>query len=176
MFISPTDPPRRRGHTQLQEPPANSILFRESNSNTPKPMTDDPHTDPQDGVPAGPVPPSGAPPRQSTGGTVRWTPPSPERLQRMLPQYEVLEMIGHGGMAAVYQARQISLDRVVAIKILPPEAADDELDFIARFKNEARTMAKMLHPAIVAVFDFGETPEGQLFIVMEYVDGTDVPK
>ena len=83
-------------------------------------------------------------------------------------------MIGHGGMGAVYRARQISLDRLVAIKILPPEAADDETQFIQRFKNEARTMAKLSHPAIVTVFDFGETAEGQLYFVMEFVDGTDV--
>ncbi|MCE9519255.1 MAG: protein kinase [Verrucomicrobia bacterium] len=137
-------------------------------------MSDQPNTDPQDAATAGSAPLSGAPPHRTTGGSMRWTPPSPEHLQRMLPQYEVLAIVGHGGMGAVYQAKQISLDRLVAIKILPPEAADDEQQFIQRFKNEARTMAKMLHPAIVAVFDFGETSEGQLYFVMEYVDGTDV--
>ena len=120
------------------------------------------------------IPPSGAPPERTTGGGMKWTPPSPEHLQRMLPQYEVMSMIGHGGMGAVYKARQKSLDRLVAMKILPPEAADDEAQFIARFQNEARTMAKMNHPAIVGVYDFGETAEGQLYIVMEFIDGTDV--
>ena len=120
------------------------------------------------------MPPSGAPPQRTTGGGMKWTPPSTEHLQRMLPQYEIVSMLGHGGMGAVYQARQKSLDRMVAIKILPPDAADDEAQFIARFQNEARTMAKMNHPAIVSVYDFGETQEGQLYFVMEFVDGTDV--
>ena len=75
----------------------------------------------------------------------------------MLPQYDQWEMIGCGGMGAVYKARQTSLDRLVAIKVLPPQVAEDEAEYIERFKNEARTMAKMNHPAIVAVYDFGET-------------------
>jgi formylglycine-generating enzyme required for sulfatase activity/serine/threonine protein kinase len=95
-------------------------------------------------------------------------------MARMLPQYDQWEVLGHGGMGAVYRARQVNLDRRVAIKVLPPEAADDEAQFIERFKNEARTMAKLDHPAIVAVYDFGETTEGQLYFVMAYVDGTDV--
>ena len=121
-------------------------------------------------------PPSGAPPQRTTGGNMRWTPPSPEHMARMLPQYDQWETLGHGGMGAVYKARQVNLDRTVAVKILPPEAADDEAQFIERFKNEARTMAKLDHPAIVAVHDFGETAEGQLYFVMAYVDGTDVSK
>jgi serine/threonine protein kinase len=105
-----------------------------------------------------------------------WTPPSPEHLQAMLPQYDQWEMIGCGGMGAVYKARQTSLDRLVAIKVLPPQVAEDEAEYIERFKNEARTMAKMNHPAIVAVYDFGETRDELLYIVMEYIDGTDVAK
>ncbi len=105
-----------------------------------------------------------------------WTPPSPEHLQAMLPQYDRWEMIGCGGMGAVYKARQISLDRLVAIKVLPPQVAEDEAEYIERFKNEARTMAKMNHPAIVAVYDFGETRDELLYIVMEYIDGTDVAR
>jgi hypothetical protein len=94
----------------------------------------------------------------------------------MLPQYDQWEMIGCGGMGAVYKARQTSLDRLVAIKVLPPQVAEGEGDYIDHFKNEARTMAKMNHPAIVAVYDFGETRDGLLYIVMEYIDGTDVFK
>jgi serine/threonine protein kinase len=94
----------------------------------------------------------------------------------MLPQYDQWEMLGCGGMGAVYKARQTSLDRLVAIKVLPPQVADGDVEFIERFKNEARTMAKMNHPAIVAVYDFGETRDGLLYIVMEYIDGTDVAK
>jgi serine/threonine protein kinase len=114
--------------------------------------------------------------QRTTGGHLRWQPPSPEHLQTLLPAYEILSIIGKGGMGAVYQGRQKSLDRLVAIKLLPPEAADNDMEFVARFKNEARTMAKMNHPAIVHVYDFGETTDGQLYIVMEYIDGTDVAK
>ena len=114
--------------------------------------------------------------QRTTGGHLRWQPPTPEHLQTLLPAYEILSIIGKGGMGAVYQGRQKSLDRLVAIKLLPPEAADNDMEFVARFKNEARTMAKMNHPAIVHVYDFGETSDGQLYIVMEYIDGTDVAK
>lgn len=114
---------------------------------------------------------------RTTGGHVRWQPPTTEHLQALLPQYEIIGLLGHGGMGAVYRARQINLDRPVAIKILPPEAVADEGDdanFVERFKNEARTMARLNHPAIVHVYDYGETTEGQLYFVMEFVDGTDV--
>lgn len=112
--------------------------------------------------------------QRTTGGNLRWKPPTAERLQQLLVGYEIFEMLGSGGMGAVYKARQVSLDRMVAIKILPPEASDDEMNFVERFRNEARTMAKMNHPAIVGVYDFGETREGHFYIVMEFVDGTDV--
>ncbi|MDZ4286835.1 MAG: serine/threonine-protein kinase, partial [Prosthecobacter sp.] len=88
----------------------------------------------------------------------------------------MLEILGQGGMGTVYKARQLSLDRLVAIKILPMAAAADELNFVERFKNEARTLAKLKHSAIVSVHDFGETSEGHLFIVMEFVAGTDAQK
>ena len=127
------------------------------------------------------IPPPGLTPtnyKRTTGGkNLQWKPPSPEHLAEMLPQYDIESLLGHGGMGAVYKGRQKSLDRAVAIKILPPEAAgDEEAQFVERFKNEARTMAKMNHPAIVHVYDFGETNEGQLYIVMEFIDGTDVSK
>ena len=105
-----------------------------------------------------------------------WTPPSVEHLQALLTQYEILSMLGHGGMGAVYKGKQKSLDRMVAIKILPPGLDDDDAKFTERFKNEARTMARLNHPGIVSVYDFGETAEGQFYFVMEYVDGTDVAK
>src|SRR5690606_31954619 len=105
-----------------------------------------------------------------------WGPPSPEDLQRMVPQYEVTELIGRGGMGAVYKARQPMLDREVAIKLLPETfvAGEDELNFAARFGQEARAMASLDHPAIVSVYDFGETSEHQLYFVMEYIDGMDI--
>jgi len=105
------------------------------------------------------------------GGMTSWEPPSVPEAARLFPNYEVLELIGRGGMGAVYKARQLALDRIVAIKLLPLEVSVDK-DFAERFKREARTMAKMNHPHIVSVFDFGETSEGHLFFVMEYVEGT----
>ncbi len=106
-----------------------------------------------------------------------WQPPSLEEMQAMLPQYQFISLLGRGGMGAVYKAVQVSLDRPVAIKVLPGDLIDDvDAQFAERFKNEARTMAKMNHPAIVNVYDFGETQTGLLFIVMEFIDGTDVAK
>jgi serine/threonine protein kinase len=121
-------------------------------------------------------PTSPVPPPKTTGGGWRWEPPTPEELQRMLPQYEVQMLIGRGGMGAVYKGIQLSLDRLVAIKLLPPAIEQQDSAFAERFKNEARLMGRMNHPAIVSVYDFGRTTDGQLYFVMEYVDGTDVQR
>ena len=118
-----------------------------------------------------------SPPPKTTGGSGwRWEPPEPEELQRMLPQYEVQMLIGRGGMGAVYRGVQLSLDRKVAIKLLPPAIEQQDTAFAERFKNEAKLMGRMNHPAIVSVYDFGRTTDGQLYFVMEYVDGTDVQR
>ncbi|MFN7565255.1 MAG: serine/threonine-protein kinase, partial [Prosthecobacter sp.] len=103
-----------------------------------------------------------------------WEPPSVEALQQALPQYEISAFIARGGMGAVYRGTQRALKRPVAIKIMPPEIEDGDLQFAARFKQEAQAMALLSHPNIVAVFDAGETPEGLLYFVMEFVEGTDV--
>ncbi|MBI1313823.1 protein kinase [bacterium] len=106
----------------------------------------------------------------------RFVPPAAEELAPLFPQLEVLTLLGHGGMGAVYQARQKKLDRLVALKIIRPESAVDPA-FAERFMREARTLARLSHAGIVAVHDFGEvetgTPsEGRLYyFVMEYVDG-----
>lgn len=105
-----------------------------------------------------------------------WVPPTPEHLQTLLTGYEVLELVGRGGMGAVYKARQVSLDRVVAIKLLPPDLWSADVDYAERFRQEARMMAKLMHPGMVAVFDFGQTTEGQLYFVMDFVEGTDVAR
>lgn len=94
-------------------------------------------------------------------------------MNAALPQYEFVKLIGVGGMGAVYQARQPRLNRFVAIKILPP-IPDDELGFAERFQREAQSMARLSHPHIVPVFDFGETGDGHLYFVMEYVEGADL--
>lgn len=110
-----------------------------------------------------------APPLPSS----QWEPPDVASLTTQLGAYEVLALIGRGGMGAVYRARQRSLDRLVAIKVLPLEASADEL-FAARFQSEARLLARLQHPNIVAVYDSGATAEGYLYLVMELVEGSDL--
>jgi len=82
-------------------------------------------------------------------------PPSPEELSGKLPNLEVLELLGHGGMGAVYKGRQTSLDRSVAIKLIRPDAVELP-GFAERFAREARALAKLNHPNIVTVHDFGK--------------------
>ncbi len=118
------------------------------------------------------TPPAATP--ASSGNPGRWEPPSPAELQALMQGYKIEKLLGRGGMGAVYKGVQENLDRTVAIKILPPGMEQEDPTFAERFKNEARLMAKLLHPAVVAVFDFGTTLGGQLYIAMEYVDGTDV--
>lgn len=105
------------------------------------------------------------------GTLANWEPPTIQEAAKLFPAFEILEIIGRGGMGAVYKARQLALDRIVAIKLLPLEVSADH-EFAERFKREARTMGKMNHPNIVSVFDFGTTLEGHLYFVMEYVEGT----
>jgi serine/threonine protein kinase len=85
-----------------------------------------------------------------------------------------VEVLGMGGMGAVYKGFQTSLERYVAIKIMPPSFSDDDLQYAQRFKQEAKTMARLSHPGIVGVHDCGETAQGWLYIVMEFIEGTDV--
>lgn len=84
-------------------------------------------------------------------------------------RYELLELIGVGGMADIYKARDITEDRVVAVKILKTEFAASE-DFMRRFRNESKAIALLSHPNIVKIYDVGFTEKLQ-FIVMEYIDG-----
>jgi hypothetical protein len=98
-------------------------------------------------------------------------PPIPE-LAPLFPQLEILELLGQGGMGAVYKARQIKLDRLVALKVLPPVVANDP-SFAERFIREARTMARLNHPHIVAVHDFGDVKD-LYYLVMEFVEGVNL--
>lgn len=84
-------------------------------------------------------------------------------------RYELLELIGVGGMADIYRARDIVEDRIVAVKILKTEFAGSE-EFLRRFRNESKAIALLSHPNIVKIYDVGFTDKVQ-FIVMEYVDG-----
>ncbi|QDU37519.1 Serine/threonine-protein kinase PknB [Maioricimonas rarisocia] len=116
-----------------------------------------------------------------------FVPPPVSSLTAAFPGLEVLELIGHGGMGAVYKARQKKLDRLVALKIIRPESAADPA-FAERFTREAVTLARLNHPQIVSIHDFGEVEYESLtgrdggeparqplfYFVMEYVDGANV--
>jgi tRNA A-37 threonylcarbamoyl transferase component Bud32 len=102
-----------------------------------------------------------------------FTPPEPAELAEQFPHLEILELLGQGGMGAVYKARQKHLDRLVALKILPPQIGQTEA-FAQRFTREARSLAKLNHPHIVIVHDFGTTETGLYYFIMEFVDGTDL--
>ena len=102
-----------------------------------------------------------------------FVPPEPAELAEKFPQLEVIELLGQGGMGAVYKARQKQLDRFVALKILPPEVGQNAA-FSERFTREARSLAKLNHPQIVTVYEFGHTEDGLYYFLMEFVDGTDL--
>ena len=97
-------------------------------------------------------------------------PPSLEKIGELFPGLEIISLLGAGGMGAVYKARQKGLDRMVALKILPEEFGHD-VKFALRFTREARTLAKLNHPNIVSVHEFGSVDDLYYFL-MEYVDGS----
>ena len=104
-----------------------------------------------------------APPRKSL---------TPEELAPHFPQLDILECLGRGGMGVVYKARQKSLNRFIALKLLAPERANDPV-FAERFAKEAQALAALNHPHIVGVFDFGQAG-GFYFLLMEFVDGVNL--
>ena len=99
--------------------------------------------------------------------------PDASGLLKQLPQLDIGELLGQGGMGVVYKAKQRHLDRDVAIKILHSELQQDPA-FAKRFEREARALAKLNHPNIVTVFDSGHTEAGDYYFVMEYVDGVNL--
>jgi TM2 domain-containing membrane protein YozV/predicted Ser/Thr protein kinase len=102
----------------------------------------------------------------------RFVPPPAAEVAQLFPQLEIIELIGQGGMGAVYKARQPALGRSVALKILPPAVAEGP-GFAERFNREARALALLSHPNIVAIHDFGKV--GTLhYLLMEFVDGTNL--
>jgi hypothetical protein len=112
----------------------------------------------------------------------RFVPPTVAELVPLFPQLEILELIGQGGMGAVYKARQKELERVVALKILPP-GIGKEATFSERFAREARALARLNHPGIVTLYEFGKvdpspaTPGPQpalYYFLMEFVDGVNL--
>lgn len=120
----------------------------------------------------------------ATTPRAEFVPPEPAWLAPFFPQLEIRELLGHGGMGAVYKARQTKLDRMVALKILRPESSEDP-SFAERFHREARTLARLSHASIVAIHDFGEVTvpghsetdapaQAIYYFVMEYVEGANL--
>ena len=93
----------------------------------------------------------------------------PEEIAPHFPQLEIIECLGRGGMGVVYKARQKSLNRLVALKLLAPERVNDT-KFAERFAREAQALAALNHPNIVTIYDFGQAG-GFYFLLMEFVDG-----
>jgi eukaryotic-like serine/threonine-protein kinase len=89
-------------------------------------------------------------------------------------RYQLLDLIGRGGMATIYRARDIRMDRVVAVKVLR-EAYNTDQKFVKRFQREAKAASALHHPNIVQVYDYGQT-DGNYYIVMELVEGTDLSR
>jgi serine/threonine protein kinase len=120
-----------------------------------------------------------------TGGQAPpFNPPSVSELAPLFPQLEILELIGKGGMGAVYKARQKELDRLVALKILPPGIGRDAA-FAGRFAREAKALAKLNHPGIVTLYEFGHVDgsgsqpstfnsQPLYYFLMEFVDGVNL--
>ncbi|HEY7088633.1 MAG TPA: serine/threonine-protein kinase [Tepidisphaeraceae bacterium] len=93
-----------------------------------------------------------------------------ERRRSTIPGYQVMEKLGKGAMASVYRARQLSLDRIVAIKVLP-KRMNESLEFVDRFFKEGKAAAKLSHNNIVQAIDVGSTADNLHYFVMEYVEG-----
>jgi serine/threonine protein kinase len=91
-------------------------------------------------------------------------------LGRTIGRFEILSELGRGGMAVVYRARQTDLERIVALKVLPPELSLDQ-SYIARFRQEARSAAALEHPHIVPIYEVGAA-EGLQYIAMKYIAGS----
>ena len=103
-----------------------------------------------------------------------WVAPSIDDLNDSLEdRYEIISILGRGGMGAVYKARDSRLDRLVAVKILPLELGENS-EALARFQREAKSLAALDHPNIINIHDYGQTTDGHLYFVMEFINGQDL--
>jgi len=93
-----------------------------------------------------------------------------QHLDSYFPHLSILRMVGRGGMGTIYHARQTSLDRDVALKIIDRSISNDST-FLDRFEREAKALAKLNHPSIVSVFDYGNTSDGMAYFIMEFIHG-----
>ena len=97
-------------------------------------------------------------------------------LGRTLPGgFVVIDLVGVGGMGRVYRAEQTTLGRTVAVKVIHPHLVGEETA-ASRFITEARASSRLNHPNSISVIDFGKTPDGQLYMVMEYLRGRDLAR
>jgi serine/threonine-protein kinase len=85
-------------------------------------------------------------------------------------RYEIKQRVGEGGMGVVYKARQMSIDRPIALKMLNQQVQGDQT-WVQRFYNEAKACSRLQHPNTIRMFDFGQTSDGRLFMTMEFLDG-----
>ena len=134
-----------------------------------------PSSDPFHGLNPADLMAAAAMPTDGGADTLPLTPrdlPSLAEIAVAFPDLEILDLIGHGGMSAVFRARQPRLDRMVALKVLPKSLAATP-GFAERFTREGRVLARLSHPNIVTVHDFGESG-GFCFLIMEYVDGVNL--
>ncbi|MDZ4287232.1 MAG: protein kinase [Prosthecobacter sp.] len=111
-------------------------------------------------------------PTQAADESPPMPPLTPEELAPHFPQLQIIECLGRGGMGVVYKARQKSLNRLVALKLLAPERVNDAA-FADRFQREAHALAALNHPHIVTIYDFGQAG-GFYFLLMEYIDGVNL--
>jgi tRNA A-37 threonylcarbamoyl transferase component Bud32 len=98
--------------------------------------------------------------------------PSISEIAAQFPELEIRELVGEGGMGAVYKARQVKIDRLVALKVLALDPGDDPT-FAERFRREAMVLARLDHPNVVKLYDFGDRG-GLYYLVLEFVDSTNL--
>src|SRR5438046_297210 len=106
------------------------------------------------------------------GASSKSAPPSHEELVAAFPQLEILELIGRGGMGFVFKARQPKIERLVALKILPQSLPADPA-FAERFTREGRVLARLHHPNILTIHDFGQA-NGSYYLLMEFVESVNL--
>src|SRR5580693_4657088 len=100
--------------------------------------------------------------------------PSDALLGRTIAGKILIEkLVGRGAMGSVYRGRHLTLEESIAVKVMHPDYASDP-SFAERFRREATTMVRLKHPNSVRVFDFGQEPDGLLYLAMEYLEGRDL--